>query len=296
MKLRINELLLLISDQTAKVITDEVDTKFIENKFSAEVTKKAVLQMIDTEQVEKNEKYMLNPVKRKKTKKWVIRIILAAVFILSFSTVIFAVRKKDILRNGGAVEITDENRKLIGTNKGGISEIYNKNGELQAIYDTNGKKIDEAEIREAEIMGAWKYTGIIKSIEEDELQPKSYTKIKVEELSGRWVIPEVMFDNGALIIFTKPDGSGWSLKKGDGIEIELEEYTTELYGTKGQEVGYFLIENGRLNKEIVSKTGLNQEVLLDIELAGVYYPCIMNWSIDITSLKKGKIIIKDGKE
>ena len=49
--------------------------------------------------------------------------------------------------------------------------------------------------------------------------PATIDEFPVREADGEYRTPEVIFGNGAMVIFTKEDGSGWDLKKGETLVL-----------------------------------------------------------------------------
>jgi len=61
-------------------------------------------------------------------------------------------------------------------------------------------------------------------INENQLQTllaSSITHITTEGTNGNYAIPEVLTDNGDLVIFTKTDELGWHLNKGEQLTIQF---------------------------------------------------------------------------
>lgn len=114
------------------------------------------------------------------------------------------------------------------------------------------------------------------------------TNITVKENNGRYEIPELLTNNGDLVIFTKTDDSGWHLNKGEQLTIHyvLDLKTNMQSDPKGEnmEIGY--IKNGELNRG-----GLKKEkefsYTVTADAAGEYYFYTENFSA-------GKIIIASG--
>lgn len=215
-------------------------------------------------------------VKPKRTKIW---FLLAAVFIVMISAISFGASDR------GAELITDTNRHLVGKN--GIGSVV--------IMDSEGNIIEG---KLASIPGneVWKTSTVIKSVKGDLLPPHSITEFPTKKVDDKYVTPEIIFDNGDMVIFTKEDGSGWNLKKGEKIEFIVEEYPIESF-KKGQAIGYWIVRNGKLltdSLQVCTDT-VNQGYEFTAEKRGKYYICFMNSSSDPISLKEGKIVVHPKK-
>ena len=149
------------------------------------------------------------------------------------------------------------------------------------------------------ISGKIKETDIIKDIEpaagtnEPFLIPKSITHFAVKGNGNSCTTPEIIFDNGVMVIFTKEDGSGWHLKKGETLVFESTEYPSEINAVtpdKGQCVGfYYVFNNTLMRKSETSLRELDLKYELTAEQDGEYYICLIGASSDPISLMEGKI-------
>lgn len=149
------------------------------------------------------------------------------------------------------------------------------------------------------ISGKIKETDIIKDIEhaagtnEPFLIPKSITHFAVKGNGNSCTTPEIIFDNGVMVIFTKEDGSGWHLKKGETLVFESTEYPSEINAVtpdKGQCVGfYYVFNNTLMRKSDTSLRELDLKYELTAEQDGEYYICLIGASSDPISLMEGKI-------
>ena len=147
----------------------------------------------------------------------------------------------------------------------------------------------------------WKYSSVVKRVEDDFLIPRSVTEFKTLYSDGKYITPEIMFANGEIVVFTKEDGSGWKLKKGDIIVVEINEYDSEVnYGKNpgmGQGIAYFQIINGKFYKDKIHYGDtLEQRFELVAEKRGEYYIALGGNSSDHISLKEGSIYIKKADE
>lgn len=212
---------------------------------------------------------------RKKTSRKLF-ILLAAVLVLMVGGLSFAL-------NGRRAELIDEsNGHLIGKTEMGTISIFDRYGNLRY-----GKPLDK------NYDNIWKTSSIIKKVEVGISPPKSITEFKTIYESGKYITPEVMFNNGDFIIFTKENGDGWELEKGDSIIVSVNEYESEVNDGVGQSIVYFQIINGTFYKDSIfhSKT-LEQKFELIAEKSGEYFICFGCNSSDRISLKTGEISIK----
>ena len=219
-----------------------------------------------------------------------LRLLIAAVILLSLSGIAFAAYQYDLFEDGAAL-ISDENRDLVGiaTTRGEAS-VYDKDGNLVSGPGLAPKRTLEDVIEE---------TDIIKDIEpaagtnEPFLIPHSVTHFTVKESGNSCTTPEIIFDNGVMVIFTKEDGSGWHLKKGETLVFESTEYPSEINAVtpdKGQCVGfYYVFNNTLMRKSETSLRELDLKYELTAEHDGEYYICLIGASSDPISLMEGKI-------
>ena len=216
--------------------------------------------------------------KNKKNKK--LYILLAATLVLIVGTIAFANSK------GGAQLIDESNRHLIG-----------KEDEMGVIiFDKNGNLV-EGQIPTAPNKDVWKSSSVVKRVESGFVPPISVTEFKTSHSDGKYITPEIMFTNGEIVIFTKDDGTGWKLKKGDTIVVEISEYDSEVNFGKdpgmGQGIAYFQIINGKFYKDTIHYGDtLEQRFELVAKKSGEYYISLGGNSSDHISLKEGSIYIK----
>lgn len=220
--------------------------------------------------------------KGKKSEK--LYILLAATLVLIVGTMAFANSKR------GAVLIDESNRHLVG-----------KEDEMGVIiFDKDGNLV-EGQLPSEPNKDVWKSSSVVKRVEDDFLIPRSVTEFKTSYSDGKYITPEIMFTNGEIVIFTKEDGSGWKLKKGDTIVIEMTEYDSEVNWGKGpgmgQGIAYFQIINEKFYKDKIHYGDtLEQRFELVAEKRGEYYIALGGNSSDHISLKEGSIYIKKADE
>ena len=232
-------------------------------------------------------KMLENPtviMKSKKTKK--IYILLAATLVLIVGTIAFAFANS----KGGAQLIDESNRHLIGKeDEMGVS-----------IFDKNGSLIEGQQLA-APNKDVWKSSSVVKRVESGFGIPRSVTEFKTSYSDGKYITPEIMFTNGEIVIFTKEDGTGWKLKKGDTIVVEMNEYNSEVNFGKdpgmGQGIAYYQIINGKFYKDTIHYGDtLEQRFELVAKKSGEYYISLGGNSSDHISLKEGSIYIKRADE
>ena len=221
-----------------------------------------------------------------------LRLLIAAVILLSLSGIAFAAYQYDLFRDGAAL-ITDENRDLVGKEMYMSASVYDKDGNL-----VSGPGLAP----EPTLEDVMKKTDIIKDIEpaagtnEPFPLPHSVTHFAVKGNGNSCTTPEIIFDNGVMVIFTKEDGSGWHLKKGETLAFESTEYPSEINAVtpdKGQCVGfYYVFNNTLMRKSDTSLRELDLKHELTAEQDGEYYICLIGASSDPISLMEGKIYVR----
>lgn len=92
-----------------------------------------------------------------------------------------------------------------------------------------------------------------------------------------------------MVILKKEDGSGWNLKKGETLQVQLDLYPSEINYGSGQGIIYQYIYNGKLMKEVYSETDLSQNYELKAAKSGEYYICLAGASSDPITIEYGKI-------
>lgn len=229
--------------------------------------------------------------KRALKKSWKVYFLAAVLVVTAFSSVSFAVRKRDVRRSYGAELVNETNQDLVG------KEL---SAETSKIYDEKGNWVNEDEYKA--IYGEpysdlfdWKTCPLIREVDSDNCIPRTIDEFAVQEKEGTYVTPEVIFSNGAMVIFVKEDGSGWHLKKGERLLFEAEEYPSEIGWGKGQRVIYQYISNGTLIRDTSlekEKVSLEQSYEVTAEETGEYYICLTGGSSDPITMKKGTITVR----
>jgi hypothetical protein len=130
-------------------------------------------------------------------------------------------------------------------------------------------------------------------INENQLQAinaGSITNIAVNKSNGKYAIPELLTDNGDLVIFTKANKSGWHLKAGEQLTISytLDLKTREQSDKVGEimEIGY--IKNGELITGVAKKQK-DFSFSITAEETGEYYFYAENYSASYIIISSGII-------
>lgn len=166
----------------------------------------------------------------------------------------------------GSEYITDKNRNLIGT------EIKETENNLKSNTDN---KLDLIP-----------YKNIINSTDEGmTLLPSSIDDFIVAEGDNQYITPEIIGVNGSLSLFTKKDGSGWKLNKGESLTFNFNKYES-----KSQTVSIGYVLNGKMIKGEKFKD-LSGSYKITANDSGEYYIYILNLGSDYIAFKEGNIII-----
>ncbi|RKP55053.1 hypothetical protein D7Z26_07435 [Cohnella endophytica] len=134
-------------------------------------------------------------------------------------------------------------------------------------------------------------SSIIQASQLRTLNAGSVTNIAVSEKAGKITIPELFTNNGDLVIFTKADGSGWRLNKGEQLSIgfRLDLQTRKKYSDptgEWMEIGY--IRNGELVKGFAKKEK-EFSYKITADEPGDYYFYAENYSAGYIIVSSGTI-------
>ena len=260
MKINYYQLFDVIDEYAVEMLIDTAPTN-----NSTETTIREVQKLVSSSTI---------AIRKKSFKKR--HILLVAILILMTSGLSFALTDK------GAELINNSNRHLIGKDEMGSIIPYEKDGKI--VYEQSPNKRYE---------DVWKTSTIVKKIEPGTPSPSTIKEFETLYDNGEYITPEVMFSSGDFIIFTKENGDGWDLQKGDSIVVTINEYKLESSNDTGQSIVYFQIVDGTIHKEPVyyAKT-LEQNFELIAEKSGKYFICLGCNSASRISLKSGKICIK----
>ena len=284
MKVCYYDLFDMIAEDAGKLLSQAEQSPIHPENYSPDNTITAVREKIKGTESHK---------KRAHKNTFRLRLLIAAVILLSLAGIAFAAYQYELFRDGAAL-ITDENRDLVG------KEMHNLTA---SVYDKDGNLVSGPGLApEPTLEDVMKETDIIKDIEpaagtnEPFPLPHSVTHFAVKENGNSCTTPEIIFDNGVMVIFTKENGSGWHLKKGETLVFESTEYPSEINAVtpdKGQCVGfYYVFNNTLMRKSDTSLRELDLKYELTAEQDGEYYICLIGASSDPISLMEGKIYVR----
>jgi len=162
----------------------------------------------------------------------------------------------------GIEYITDKNRHLIGT---------------EIIIHTNVPQENDERV-------TLPYKNIINSIDE-KIWPSSINDFIVKEENNNYITPEIIGENGSVGIFTKEDGSGWNLNKGQSLTFNFNKYESRFQSIR---IGYIL--NGKMMMKGKKFKELSGSYTLTANESGQYYIYVEITSTDYVAFKQGNIV------
>lgn len=185
-------------------------------------------------------------------------------------------------------KIDDTNRGLIGNETivdgdlGGIigseaiaDEDVGNRSILDRVYMNMG-----AESAKTDLITKWE--------NENGISPSVIRDVNVQD----GITPELIGGNNAMGIFTKDDGSGWTLKKGDKLCWDFEKYPLNSGSEVGQSLIIGYIKDGTLFDGKLFQSQLSETYEVEATEDGLYYIYIQFVSSDNISLKEGEIYVK----
>ncbi|MDR5587430.1 hypothetical protein [Clostridium aquiflavi] len=112
------------------------------------------------------------------------------------------------------------------------------------------------------------------------------SKFIVKKENDKYITPEIIGANGSISVFTKEDGSGWTLNKGEELIINFNKYKSKIVKDQNIIIGYVL--NGKMIK---GKTfsDLSGSYKLTADESGEYYIYMVNSSSEYVAFKEGSI-------
>jgi len=144
--------------------------------------------------------------------------------------------------------ITDENRELADQPDIALAQVAPAD---ETGFEEPTLLMDDPE-KLAEVTG-----GIIQKVNEGAFLPDTITVLSLSSNTDGtgWVIPELLTLNGFTTVFTKENGSGWYLKKGETLQMQYQIGTAakeDSQSPKGMEIGYIcdhIFYSGNFMKE-----------------------------------------------
>ena len=105
------------------------------------------------------------------------------------------------------------------------------------------------------------------------------------------VTPEIIFTNDVMVIFTRENGEGWFLDKGESLTFEAEQYPLEngWNGDGGQWIEYRSIRDGELSPDSYADNKRIQKFTVTAEEEGEYYIALRCAGTEPITLKEGTI-------
>lgn len=195
-------------------------------------------------------------------------LILVVILVFLTGIVIVGINyKKPSDLNFTAQIINEENRKLIGT------EV---SGGTPTVLPSSEDSKDKNEIADT--------TSILKDFSfcDDAIEPDSVTKFP--STGGK--TPEVIFTNGACIIFTKEGGEGWKCKPGDTLSFSFEKYPSNVVDDQALIIGYIQNKTFKSGKTF---TELSGNYCTEIQEDGEYFIYVISATSDYLAMKEGEI-------
>lgn len=279
MKVSYYDMFDLLAEEAGQLLSQYEDQDISLEDFTADRTIRAVKSQIKEAQ----------KVKRIRKPKLAVRLLISAILIMLLGTIAAAAYNNtsifEILRWGSAV-VDDSNRAYVG------KEVHSDTSSSESSYDVHSKPdaqayLDELEKRREEII---EKSTIINRIDNLTDVPKTVNYFPVVLDGDKYTTPEIIFGNGAMIVFTKEDGSGWNLQEGESLVFETEMYPSEINLGKGQHILYGYVYNGSLVMDSqTDELSLSVSYQLKAENEGEYYICLVSSSSDPITLKEGII-------
>lgn len=279
MKMTYSDILGIITDDIVDSLLDDREDGYLHDNFSPDKTIKSVEKMIAGE-VRKEKRLIKNTGKKKTV---LIRFLIAAILITAMSSVCIAVRKRDLVKDGGAEEVSEYNKDLIGKVQRGQA--------LVAASDGSGTDFP-VNRRSGSMDGDYQWDSrLIEAVPKDVFAPKTIIEFEVSGADGYDVTPEIIFTNDVMVIFTRENGEGWFLDKGESLTFEAEQYPLEngWNGDGGQWIEYRSIRDGELSPDSYADNKRIQKFTVTAEEEGEYYISLRCAGTEPITLKEGTI-------
>lgn len=194
------------------------------------------------------------------------------------------------ISNGEAALIDDTNREWIGKEVL-INATVVHGSELKEITEEE-EALKKEELKKERLEKALD-NDYIKSVDTEEFfLPATVNPFLTTEKDGYYETPEVIMGSAAMVIFTKPDGTAWHLKKGETLSFEAEQYPLETTKTrnKNQKIKFGYLLDGALHQDVMDE-GIHHQYNLNAKQEGEYYITIYCAS-GLLTLKNGRMEIK----
>lgn len=281
MKLSMYEAFDLIAEEAVELLAEYDRTGDAVHEYSAETTIRAVLG---------NRKKAVKKHSWKRT--WKVCLLAAVLIMTAVSSISFSRFRGNMRRIDGAELVDETNRDLVGKEMTVIPTIQDAEGNI-----VNAEELYEAYGDPDPDQFNWRVSSVIRRVQKGAFIPRTIDEFAVREADGEFRTPEVIFENGAMVIFTKEDGSGWHLKKGETLRMDVEEYPSEDGFGNGQGIMFCFIFKGMLMERHEPQNGLELSLALTAKKEGEYYFGIVGASFDPITFKEGKIYVEaDGVE
>ena len=193
---------------------------------------------------------------------------------------------------GGILIMTTSNKNQVLEPVPQLITSRNKNmiGKINtANYDT-GYVITDAENNIVESKGqssqSAAQSSYVNKFYNKDFMPTAITAFDTNEENGVYKIPEIMFFNSNVVIFTN-DGKGWNLEKGNKINVIYEKYQSE--------IGDQVIEIGTIYNKVLNSgeqdNDLQGSYSFTADNSGEYYLYMIGGSTESITLKGGEITV-----
>lgn len=245
MKISYEDLFDMIAEDAIEILVNHDDILKKVDEFSHTSTQNDVLNLI-------REKTVLR-IKSKSKKMWKMKLFIAAIIIIAISAMSFALTSKQ-------PQLISEKNKILIEDKKYLTMIVKDSSNINPLKMTKPN--------------AWKESNVIKRVNKDILLPQEVKEFEVVTGNGEFIIPQMIFWNGDMIILTKQDNAGWQLSGGDKIIIDLEMYDYKDYENRYISLGY--VYNGKLIETNYYLSDLKEPIEFVASKNGEYHFCLTN--------------------
>ena len=188
---------------------------------------------------------------------------------------------------GKAALIDETNRNWIGKEVVYEAEVVH-GAEIEQITEEEAEAI--AEMQKKERIERALDNDYIDFVDEEEFfLPSTVNPFETAEVTGFYETPEVIMGSRAMVIFTKPDGTGWHLESGDILSFKAEQYLLETKNSanRGRTILFGYLLDGKLHQDKEDE-GEYHQYTLRAKQAGEYFITIYCRG-SLLTLKKGRI-------